>query len=172
VEEDDGGVSAMVDVQGDVSLQEAVEFVWREADLLDNRDYSSWLALWTEAGRYVIPIEPESDDLAASLNIAYDDKGMREARVNRLCSGQAMSASPAARTARTVSRFRLLSAGKGAIELRCAQHLVEHRRDRTRLLAAQVTYRLVRGPAGLALDEKIVNLINADEALFGIGYLL
>jgi 3-phenylpropionate/cinnamic acid dioxygenase small subunit len=177
VEEDDDGVSAMAEVQSGtgrqetVGLQEAIEFVWLEADLLDNRDYAAWLGLWTEGGRYVIPIDPDGEDLAANLNIAYDDKTMREARVNRLCSGHAMSAAPAARTVRTVSRFRVIATGAGSIELRCAQHLVEYKHDRTRLLAAQVSYRLVRGTTGLALDEKVVKLINSDDALFGIGYL-
>jgi 3-phenylpropionate/cinnamic acid dioxygenase small subunit len=157
---------------GVVGLQEAVEFVWREADLLDNHDYSAWLALWTEAGRYVIPIEQDGDDHAANLNVACDDAEMRQARVNRLSSGFAMSAAPGARTARTVSRFRPMAAGPDWLEVRCAQHLVEYKYDRTRMLAAQITYRLVRRPGGLALDEKIVRLINSDDALFGIGYLL
>jgi 3-phenylpropionate/cinnamic acid dioxygenase small subunit len=98
---------------------------------------------------------------------------MREARVKRLKSGYSMSATAAARTVRSSSRFRLLSADAHGCELRCAQHLVEHKFGATRMLAADVSYRLVINPAGgLLLDEKVVRLINADEALHGIGYLL
>jgi len=155
-----------------IELQQAIEFIWREADLLDAQDYPGWLALWTVTGHYVIPIERDSDDHAAHLNIVYDDHSMREARVQRLCSGLSMSASPSARTVRTVSRFRALDEVEGASVIRCAQHLVEYKYDRTRILAADVTYRLVRTDCGLALDEKVVRLINSDDALFGIGYLL
>ena len=160
-----------------IELQEAVEFIWREADLLDAQDYTAWLALWTVTGHYVIPIERDGEDHAAQLNIIYDDHAMRAARVKRLTSGLSMSAGPSARTCRTVSRFRRLDDADGTTVIRCAQHLVEYKYDRTRILAADVTYRLVRLGAGgggpnLALERKVVRLINSDDALFGIGYLL
>lgn len=155
-----------------INLQEAMEFIWREADLLDRHDYEPWLALWTEEGRYVIPIDRNNPDTEATLNVAYDDATMRAARVKRLSSGSAMSAAPAARTVRTVSRFVPTLVRADMVELRCAQHLVEYKYERTRVLAADVTYRLRRRQDGLALDEKVVRLINSDEALFGIGYLL
>ncbi len=164
-----------------ISLQEAMEFIWLEADLLDGQDYAAWLALWTLTGRYVIPIERSGDEHADRLNVVYDDRLMRAARVQRLQSGLSMSANPSARTVRTVSRFRALGCHDGVTHLRCAQHLVEYKYERTRTLAADVSYRLVRtggGAAdggaggGIALDEKVVRLINSDDALFGIGYLL
>lgn len=155
-----------------VDLARAVEFAWTEADLLDTRSYDDWLALWADDGHYVIPTDRDATDFAAVLNVAYDGREMLEARVKRLKSGYAMSAVGAARTVRTLSRFRLLSADAAGCELRCAQHLVEHKFGATRLLAADITYRLVVGGAGLMIDEKVVRLINADEALHGIGYLL
>ena len=155
-----------------VELQEAIEFIWLEADLLDAQDYPQWLALWTPTGHYVIPIERDGDDHAAQLNIVYDDHAMRAARIKRLTSGLSMAASPSARTVRTVSRFRRLADVDGAAEIRCAQHLVEYKYDRTRILAADVTFRLVRAGAGLAIERKVVRLVNSDDALFGMGYLL
>lgn len=156
----------------DISLQSAVEFIWREADLLDRHDYAGWLQLWTASGIYVIPVERDVTDHASALNIAYDDGAMREARVKRLRSGLSMSASSAARTVRTVSRFVPVQTGPGMIEVRCAQHIVEQKRDATRILAADVTYRIVRGDATLELDQKVIALIDSDEAQRGIGYLL
>jgi 3-phenylpropionate/cinnamic acid dioxygenase small subunit len=155
-----------------IDLQAAVEFIWREADLLDTPDYSQWLQLWTSEGRYIIPIEREAADYAAVLNVVYDDGTMRAARIKRLGSGLSMSASSAARTVRTLSRFVIVTAGANEIDVRCAQHLVEQKRDRTRLIAADVSYRLVNRNGELALDRKIVHLIDSDEALHGIGYIL
>lgn len=156
-----------------ISLPEATEFVWREADQLDRHDYKPWLAAWTAGGMYVIPVERgENVDYAAELNIAYDDAEMREARVKRLRSGFAMSSAPAARTARTVSRFVRIAETETSLELRCAQHIVEYKFERTRILAADIVYRLVRTSAGLALDYKKVLLINSDDFVWGIGYLL
>jgi 3-phenylpropionate/cinnamic acid dioxygenase small subunit len=155
-----------------IALQDAVEFIWREADLLDRHDYDAWLALWTDAGRYVIPIERDVVDYAGALNIAYDDGAMREARIKRLCSGLSMSANSAARTVRTVSRFVSSAGAADTIEVRCAQHIVEQKREHTRILAADVIYRIVRRGTGLALDLKVIHLIDSDEAQHGFGYLL
>jgi 3-phenylpropionate/cinnamic acid dioxygenase small subunit len=170
VEKDDDGMSVVTETG--ISLQEAAEFIWREADILDDLAYREWLKLWTADGLYIVPIDRDAEDHAAALNVLYDDQGMREARVKRLLSGFSMSSAPPARTVRTVSRFRTLEADADSITLRAAQHLVEYKYERTRVLAADVTYRLVRTAGGLALDRKIVQLINSDDALFGIGYLL
>jgi 3-phenylpropionate/cinnamic acid dioxygenase small subunit len=164
VEADDAGVT--------IELQDAVEFIWHEADLLDARDYESWLRLWTDAGRYVIPIERDVVDYAGALNIAYDDAALREARVKRLRSGLSISAAAAARTVRTLSRFVRVLDQPDVLEVRCAQHIAEQKREHARVLAADVTYRIVRAGDRLALDLKVVHLIDSDEAQHGIGYLL
>ena len=156
-----------------ITLQEAAEFIWAEAELLDRHDYKPWLALWTDTGRYVIPIEQdESVDPVGVLNIAYDDADMRAARVKRLRSGFAMSSAPAARTARTVSRFVKVGDDPTVLTVRAVQHIVEYKFERTRILASEMLYRLVRTESGIALAYKEVRLINSDDPLWGIGYLL
>lgn len=88
-------------------LTRAMQFIWREAGLLDCKDYRSWLALWSDEGHYVVPIDPLAKDFAATLNYAYDDRAMRELRVQRMLAGYSPSVSDAARTVRTVSRFTI-----------------------------------------------------------------
>jgi len=73
---------------------------------------------------------------------------------------------------RTVSRFVVAASEPGLIAVRGAQILVEYKYDRTRIIAADVTYRIVATDDGLKLDQKVVTLINADDPLHGIGYLL
>ncbi len=155
-----------------ILLDEAVAFVWLEADLLDSASYDEWLALWTSDGRYVVPIEPGATDFENALNYAYDDHEMRKKRADRLVSGQSVSASPVARTVRLLSRFRLLSSTPQGCELRCAQMLTEFRRGRERSYAADVEFRLVRDPGGLRIGQKVIRLVNSTEALGGIGYIL
>jgi 3-phenylpropionate/cinnamic acid dioxygenase small subunit len=172
VEADDVRVTAATE-RAPIALQAATEFIWREADLLDSRDYEAWLRLWSADGLYIIPIERNVTDHAAALNIAYDDGPMREARVKRLRSGLSMSAASAARTVRTVSRFVPVLDQTGMLEVRCAQHIVEQKRDIKRFVAADMTYRIVAGDDGaLALALKVVQLIDSDEAQHGLGYLL
>lgn len=155
-----------------IALDEAMVAIWLEADLLDCRDYEAWLALWTAGGHYVIPVDRETPDFEAQLNYAYDDAAMRRMRVDRLVGGHAISSTPAARSVRTLSRFRVMESGADFCVVRCAQHLVEYKFERQRLYAADVSYRLVRENGVLKLDEKVVRLINAGDALGSLSYLL
>ncbi len=155
-----------------ITLGEVMEFVWLEADLLDSASYDEWLALWTPAARYIVPIDPGTTDFENALNYAYDDHAMRQKRADRLISGQSVSASPVARTVRLISRFRLLGASEQGCELRCAQLLTEFRRGRERMYAADLEFRLVRTQGGLRIDRKVIRLVNSTEALGGIGYIL
>lgn len=157
---------------GAITMQEAMEFIWREAELLDRQTYDEWLSLWLDEGLYVIPIDRGEGDHAAKLNVLYDDAKMRAARVKRLKSGFSISSAPSARTVRTLSRFVMGECGEDSVEVRCAQHIVEFKFERTRILAGDATYRLVRRNGELKMARKEVLLINSDDALWGIGYLI
>lgn len=154
------------------SFQDAIAFIWAEADMLDRLDYKAWLPLWTEKGRYIIPTEHDVEDFADRLNIVNDDAVMRAARVKRLLSGFSMSSAPPARTVRTVSRFVPVESGDGAITVRAAQIVVEYKYEHMRTLAADVVYRIVSTGDGLKLDGKVVTLVNCEDYQHGIGYLL
>ncbi|MET0289093.1 MAG: aromatic-ring-hydroxylating dioxygenase subunit beta [Pseudoxanthomonas sp.] len=155
-----------------ISLSEASEFIWTEADLLDHVDYPAWLALWSATGHYVIPIEHGETNFADTLNVAYDDAEMRLMRTQRLSGGFTISNAPAARTVRTVSRFRVTRSAPGVIELRAAQVLVEQRMQLQRVYAAEVEYRLIAEGDALKLDQKVVRLVDSSDALHALGYLL
>ncbi|SLN59898.1 Anthranilate 1,2-dioxygenase small subunit [Aquimixticola soesokkakensis] len=154
-----------------ISLQEAVEFVWAEADMLDACDYDAWLALWGDGGHYVIPIEKTGDDFANMLNIAYDDAAMRKMRVERLQGGFSISAAPPAQTVRTLSRFVAEAVDDTTITLRCAEHVVEDKFGRQRIFAVNLTYTLVRSETGIAIRDKVARLLNSNGVLTSISYL-
>ena len=155
-----------------VTLDEAMQFAWYEADLLDSAAYNEWQALWTPTSRYVVPIEPGATDFENTLNYAYDDAAMRAKRADRLASGQSVSASPVARTVRLLSRFRMLRSDAHGCEMRCAQMLTEVRRGRERSYAADVEFAYVRAAEGLRIERKVIRLVNSAEPLGGIGYIL
>jgi 3-phenylpropionate/cinnamic acid dioxygenase small subunit len=168
VEKDDDGMNQ----QTDAGLSAAIEFIWLEADLLDHKLYTDWLLLWDADGKYVVPIDPNETDFENSLNYAYDDAAMRDMRVRRLTSGQSMSASHAAQTLRSVSRFRLLAEnGDGCLHIRCAQNLVEYKYDKHRTYAANVTWVLRPHEESFRIVSKIVRLINSTDALSGMTFL-
>jgi 3-phenylpropionate/cinnamic acid dioxygenase small subunit len=119
----------------------AIELIWREAELLDRKDYRAWLDLWDPSGFYVVPLDPDTTDFAATLNYVYDDQDMREKRVQRMTSGYSASANDAARTVRTVSRFTLTSDAADGVEVNAAQVIVACKRGTSTLFATDLTQR-------------------------------
>jgi 3-phenylpropionate/cinnamic acid dioxygenase small subunit len=156
----------------DTRVLQAIELIWHEAALLDAKDYQAWDALWTDEGRYVIPIDPDTDDFDGSLNMVNDDTRMRRMRIERLTSGYSMSALAAARTVRTVSRFTVEDRSENSITVRSAQILVGFKRDDQQTLAADVTHRIRYTESGPRLDLKVIRLVNSQAAVNASGYLL
>ncbi|RDJ99661.1 aromatic-ring-hydroxylating dioxygenase subunit beta [Paraburkholderia lacunae] len=150
----------------------AVELIWREAELLDRKDYREWLSLWDPAGFYVVPIDPQASDFAATLNYAYDDQDMREKRVQRMTSGYSASASDAARTVRTVARFTLTGDANDEVEVNSAQIVVAYKRGTSTLFAADLTHRISFASGEPRIVQKVIRLIDSTETLSAIGFLL
>lgn len=153
-------------------LQEVTAFIWQEGDMLDQGEYATWLNLWADQGTYIIPIDPRAEDFENTLNYAYDDHHMRELRVKRLTGGESISTSPAPRTVRSVSRFRVLFADADHVTVRCAQNVREFRKDALKHYTADVVYELLRSASSFKIQRKLIRLINSDDALAGIGYIL
>lgn len=153
-------------------LFSAITLINLEGDLLDQGEFNAWLALWHQDGLYVVPIDPQVTDFKNSLNYACDDHHMRARRVQRLYSGESISTTPRARTLRALSRFRLLAADDAQIVVRGAQSLWEHRKGHSRHYAADITWQLRRSGGGLLIEQKVIRLINSDDVLHSIGYIL
>lgn len=159
----------------DPRVRRAIELVWREADLLDRKEYHVWEALWTPEGRYVVPIDPDTDDFDSTLNMVYDDARMRGMRITRMTEGYAIAAVDSARTVRTVSRFVPLAVTDALVTLRSAQVLVAYKRGRHDLWAADVTHEVALSPEGPAADRlhlKVVRLVDSEDAVPAAGFLL
>lgn len=153
-------------------LNEVTAFIWQEGDMLDHGEYDTWLNLWTAKGSYIIPIDPKETDYENTLNYAYDDHHMRNLRVQRLVGGESISTSPQPRTVRTISRFRILADDGVNVTVRAAQNIREFRKESLKHYSADLTYTLVRAEGGFRIQRKVIKLINSDDALAGIGYIL
>lgn len=157
----------------DPRVLRAIQLIWKEATLLDAKDYKAWESMYTDDARYVIPIDPDTEDFEASLNMVYDDRRMRRLRVERLLQGYSPSAVAAARTVRIVSRFTVEHVGDETVTVRSAQILNAFKRDRFSTIGAELTHQIVLGPGGddkIAL--KVVRLIDSEDAVSASGFLL
>jgi 3-phenylpropionate/cinnamic acid dioxygenase small subunit len=92
--------------------------------------------------------------------------------VQRLTGGESISTSPQPRTVRTLSRFRVLFEDAEHVTVRCAQNVREFRKDSLKHYSADIVYELQRTGDSFKIQRKLIRLINSDDTLAGIGYIL
>ena len=115
-EPDGGSRAASLDL-GSVTRAQIEEFLYREAQLLDDWDLDTWLTLWAEEGtRYVVPCNDDQDGDPARDPVLIDDDQLRmRLRVERLNSRKAHREYPHSRTNHQVSNVVVGAAeGSGA----------------------------------------------------------
>ncbi len=151
-------------------LAEVTEFVWKEADVLDRKDYDAWLDMWLVEGIYILPMG-DGEDYENQLNLCYDNDKMRRLRIDRFNRGFSISSAPAADTVRTVSRIVIDDVDGDQIKLRTAQHLIEDKFGRQRIWAADVFFTLKKTDDGFKIDRKIAKLLNSGGMLNSFSYL-
>ncbi|GAC50737.1 aromatic-ring-hydroxylating dioxygenase subunit beta [Gordonia aichiensis] len=156
----------------DARLVRAIELIWKEADLLDRKDYQNWQQLYTDDALYIVPIERDNDDFVNSLNMIYDDATMRQLRVARMTEGYAIAAIDAAQTIRTVSRFVPVAVSDTEVVVRSAQVIVAFKRGVHDLWAGEVTHAIRLAPSGDQIAQKVIRLIDAEDAVPAAGFLL
>ena len=121
-----------------VTLQYQVEqFLYDEAELLDQRRYSEWYELFSEEIHYWMPIRRTTQakethlEFTARGGMAFfdDDHTSLTQRVDRLYVGRAWAEDPPSRTRHTVSNVRILNIEGPNVTVGCNFHLYRTRLD-------------------------------------------
>ncbi|MBA4021646.1 MAG: hypothetical protein C0482_04725 [Gordonia sp.] len=162
----------------DTRVVRAIDLISREAELLDNKDYEAWQQLYSEDAKYIIPIDPDCEDFANTLNMVYDDAHMRGLRVTRMTEGYAIAAVDSAKTLRTIGRFvpaDVVDRDHGAtVKIRAAQTLIAYKRGHHDIWAANVDYTIDLGATAAddRLSLKVIRLIDGRDEVPAAGFLL
>lgn len=99
----------MTTKMANVTREQIEDFLYAEAELLDNWRLEDWIALFDqERGSYYIPATdaPDSDPDTALFLIA-DDMAKLRSRVSQLLSGAAWAENPKSRTRHMVNNVRI-----------------------------------------------------------------
>lgn len=91
---------------------ECARFLWHEAELLDRRQFDSWLALMHAEVDYRIPVRTtrlaqDGDGFSAVAYFMKENYGTLSLRVKRLKSEYAWAENPPTRTRRLIANVRL-----------------------------------------------------------------
>ena len=98
------------------------DFLYLEAQLLDEWKLDEWFALFAEDATYDAPTAGASDDVSSSEKLFYisDDYFRLGHRVRRLNQKAAHSEWPRSHTSRLISNTRILGSDDSGVHLRSA----------------------------------------------------
>lgn len=147
--------------------QQLIDFAVREARLIDEKRYDEWNALFTDDGLYWVPLTPGQPDGIQHTSHLYEDKLLRELRIERLKSPRAFSQQPPSRghhllQTPTVEAFDTQA---NRFVVRCEFHYSEAQNDEMNHFVGTTFYELTVVGGALRMTLKRVNLLNSDAAL-------
>lgn len=165
------------------SVAEVEALLYREARLLDDHRYEDWQQLFTEDARYWLPISGDGSetDPERSISIIYDDLARIDERVFRTLHTRVLDQNPRSRTVRIVSNVEVdPDRIEGDVVVRCNQLIGELRPgghgqvglNDQRFLAGRCEYRLRAEPAGWRISLKKVVLLNADQPIYNLTFIV
>jgi 3-phenylpropionate/cinnamic acid dioxygenase small subunit len=141
-------------------------FLIHEAQLLDERRFRDWMALFTEDGTYWVPAVPNQESPFNQASLFYDDCELMKTRVDRLEHPRIHVQAPPSRTAHIVGSVIVEQADDATGEYLIGSTfiMVEYRDEQQRVFAGRQHHRLRRDGASFRIVQKRVDLINCDSA--------
>jgi 3-phenylpropionate/cinnamic acid dioxygenase small subunit len=152
------------------SDDDLIEFVVREARLIDQQRFEEWLDLFADDGHYWMPLEWEQSDPRLTTSLMYEDKLLLQIRIERLKGNRTFSQKPRSRCHHVLQVPQVEKRDEPGNEYVTwtAMHYVESRLDEQDLYAAWATHTLTVINDALKIKLKRVDLVNCDAALRSI----
>jgi 3-phenylpropionate/cinnamic acid dioxygenase small subunit len=148
------------------------QFLYHEAQLMDEHRFDEWLALWTQPALYWVPSNRDEIDPKREVSLIYDDWVRIQLRIARLKSGFAHAQEPRSRMRRLISNIEIEEAPDNDIIAQSNFILAELRRGKQDLFAGRTTHRLRPDSGALKIVSKKVLLINNDEPIDNLTFLI
>lgn len=142
-----------------ITRQEVEDFLYNEADLLDNWKMKEWAALFAENGTYEIPPLGSPDaDFKKSLFVVHDDRHRLEQRALRLLKKEAHVEYPHSQTLHNVSNVRITSIEDGVVSVKANFVTFRAKRDFLDNYVGVNEYKLIKEDGELKILSKKVIL--------------
>ncbi|HEV8713339.1 MAG TPA: aromatic-ring-hydroxylating dioxygenase subunit beta [Candidatus Binatia bacterium] len=155
-----------------VDRHQIENFLYREARLMDEHAYDEWLSLWAEDMLYWVPCNEDDIDPQRHVSIIYDNRPSLEDRIERLKSGAAYAQEPKSRLRRVVSNVEIEEGENGEITVYSNFNLTELRRSRQDTFAGRTIHKLRPQGASFKIAYKKVLLVNNDEVIDNLTFLI
>jgi len=146
-------------------------FLFHEARLMDSHRLDEWLALWDDDATYWVPCNDDDIDPARSVSVIYDRRGQLRNRIQRIKETLWLK-EQAPRLRRIVGNIEIEAADADEIVVASNFILTELHRHRQTLWAGNSIHKLVPHGNGFRIKYKKVVLINNDEPLPNMLFLI
>ncbi|SAL52094.1 aromatic-ring-hydroxylating dioxygenase subunit beta [Caballeronia cordobensis] len=153
-------------------IEQASQFLYHEAALMDAHRFDEWLALWHADGFYWVPCNTEDLEPDKSISLIYESRRQLDDRVYRLKGRHAHAQSPRSRLLRVVSNVTIESANKEALIVHSNFVLGEVRSDRQETLFGRCRHVLALDEGAMLIREKKVFLLNNDTPMSNLTFLI
>ncbi len=142
----------------------AEQFLYRQAEIIDEQRWDEWLALFTEDGKYWMPAEANQEIADGVPNIFYEDLFLMEMRIKRVLHPLAHSQAPVQRLSRVVSNVIIESedASNGDVVVRSKFFLEEFRLEEQRFFSGKYRHTLVNVDDGYRIKMQRVDITNVE----------
>ncbi len=148
-----------------MDLQHEVEqFLYRQSELLDTKQWQAWIALFADDGVYWMPADPAHTHWDGVPSIFAEDKNLMNVRMKRVLHPDAWSQRPLWGTNHVVSNIIIESYDSGEIVVRSRFHMMELRRDDVRHFAGAYRHHLKKTADGYRIKLQRVDMTNAQAA--------
>ncbi|MEH2520073.1 3-phenylpropionate/cinnamic acid dioxygenase small subunit [Bradyrhizobium sp. AZCC 1610] len=150
--------------------QELIDFVVREARLIDQQRFDEWLDMYADDAFYWMPLEWNQTDPRLTCSLMYEDKLLLSIRVERLKGARTFSQKPKSRCHHVLQTPQVDSRNTAANSYVTwtAMHYVETRLEEQTLYAAWATHHMSVEDGRLKINLKRVDVINCDAAFGNI----
>ena len=144
------------------TLREVEQFLYRQAELLDEKRWEDFIGLFAEDGKYWMPASPEQTTGEGVPSIFYEDRNLMTVRMKRVTHPHAWSQSPMWGTSHLVSNVAIEREDPrtGEIIVRSRFHMMEFRRDASRHFAGTYRHQLVHANGAYRIKLQRVDMVN------------
>lgn len=155
-----------------VDRHQIENFLYREARLMDENAYDEWFALWADDALYWVPANEDDIDPMRHVSIVYEDKAHLEDRIFRLKSDAAYAQDPRSRMRRVISNVEIEEGEQGEVIVYSNFNLTELRRSQQRTFAGRTLHKLRPEGNSFKIAYKKVLLVNNDEVISNLTFLV
>jgi benzoate/toluate 1,2-dioxygenase subunit beta len=148
------------------------QFLYREARLMDEGQYWEWLSLWTDDAIYWVPCNDDDTDPARDVSLIYDDHERLVQRIDRLLSGTVQALDPRPRMRRLISNIEVEAGARDDLTVSSNFILGHARFDAQQIWTGRTIHKIRRDGAGLKMAFKKVMLVNADQEIPLLQFLI